>query len=104
MKRQHNTPHYETPGALKHDARALVNDARALLEATAGIADEKVADARKRLTEALDSGWEAYDDIRERVVESAKAADRAVHEHPYPTIAVVFGLGTLIGFLCSRRN
>ena len=104
MKRQNSTSHFETPGAIKHDARTLVSDARSLLEATAGIADEKVTEARRRLTEALDSGWEAYDNIRERVVDGAKAADRAVHEHPYPTMAVVFGVGALLGFLCGRRD
>ena len=99
-----NSPsHYQTPEALRHDARTLADDARALLEATANITDGKIADARQRLADALESGKEAYENLRERVIYSAKAADRAVHDHPYPTIAVVFGLGAVLGFLCSRR-
>jgi len=104
MKRQNSIHHYETPGALRHDAHTLVEDARALLEATAQITDEKVTEARKRLTEALETGQEAYENLRERVLLGAKAADRAVHEHPYPTMAVAFGVGALVGFLLSRRS
>jgi ElaB/YqjD/DUF883 family membrane-anchored ribosome-binding protein len=104
MKRQNTTHHYETPDALRHDAHTLAEDARALLEATAEITDEKVAEARKRLTEALETGREAYENLRERVVLGAKTADRVVHEHPYPTMAVVFGVGALVGFLLSRRG
>ena len=104
MKKQNTMNRYETPGALYHDARTLAEDARALLEATAEITDEKIADARKRLSEALESGKETYENVRERVILGAKAADRAVHDHPYPTMAVVFGIGALMGFLLSRRN
>ena len=104
MKKQNAMNRYETPGALCHDARTLAEDARALLEATAEITDEKIAEARKRLGEALETGKETYDDVRERVILGAKAADRAVHEHPYPTMAVVFGIGALVGFLLTRRN
>ena len=105
MKRQNTTTsHYETPDALRHDANTLAEDARALLEATAEIADEKVAQARQRLSDALATSQEAYENLRERVIMGAKAADRAVHEHPYPTMAVVFGVGALVGFLCTRRG
>ncbi len=38
-----------------------------------------------------------------KAVESAKAADQAIHEHPYPAIGVAFGLGLLVGSLVSRR-
>ena len=104
MKRRNSTSHFETPDALRHDATTLAEDAKALLEATSEITDEKVAEARKRLADALESGQEAYENLRERVIMGAKAADRTVHEHPYPTMAVVFGVGALVGFLLSRRS
>jgi ElaB/YqjD/DUF883 family membrane-anchored ribosome-binding protein len=103
MRRQTIIGRYETPDALRHDARRLVEDAQALMEATAQVADEKVVQARKRLAAALESGQQAYDTVRERMVESARAADRAVHEHPYPTLTIAFGLGALIGLLLRRR-
>ncbi|HTL16810.1 MAG TPA: hypothetical protein VL793_06210 [Patescibacteria group bacterium] len=39
----------------------------------------------------------------EIAVQRAKAADRVVREHPYPTIGVAFGLGLLLGFLVRRK-
>jgi ElaB/YqjD/DUF883 family membrane-anchored ribosome-binding protein len=104
MKKQSAMNRYETPEALCHDARTLAEDARALLEATAEITDEKITEARKRLADALETGKETYENVRERVILGAQAADRAVHEHPYPTMAVVFGIGALVGFLLTRRN
>jgi len=38
-----------------------------------------------------------------KAVESAKVADQAIHEHPYPAIGLAFGIGLLVGILVSRR-
>jgi ElaB/YqjD/DUF883 family membrane-anchored ribosome-binding protein len=96
--------HFETPTALSHDAGTLVEDARGLLEATSEIADEKIAAARKRLAEALESGKETYENLQEKVVKGAKIADQTVRDHPYESIAIAFGVGAVIGFLVSRRS
>jgi ElaB/YqjD/DUF883 family membrane-anchored ribosome-binding protein len=37
------------------------------------------------------------------VVQGAKAADEAVHEHPYQAIAIGVGVGVVVGYLLSRR-
>jgi ElaB/YqjD/DUF883 family membrane-anchored ribosome-binding protein len=95
---------YETPNALRHDARTLANDARALVEATAEITDEKIAQARQRLTTALQSGKETCARLQERASQGVQAADQAVRSHPYQTMAIAFGAGTVIGFLLSRRD
>lgn len=39
----------------------------------------------------------------QKAVERAKAADRVVRDHPYPTIGLAFGLGLLIGILARRK-
>lgn len=95
---------YETPTAVRHDARTLAEDARALLEATAEVADEKVAEARKRLTEALERGQETFAVLREKAIRGVKVADEAVREHPYHGMGVAFGVGILLGLLLGRRN
>jgi ElaB/YqjD/DUF883 family membrane-anchored ribosome-binding protein len=81
----------------------LAEDARNLMTATADVAGERVGDARKRLAAALERGKEIAGRVRERAIEGAKAADEAVHEHPYQAIAIGVGLGAIIGFLVSRR-
>ena len=81
----------------------LAEDAHALMSATADVAGEKVGEARKRLAAALERGKEVYGRVRERAVEGAKAAEVAVHEHPYQAIAVGVGVGALIGYLVARR-
>ena len=81
----------------------LAEDARAFMAATADVAGEKVGEARKRLAAALDSGKEIYGCVREKAVVGVKAADEAMHEHPYQAIGVAFGVGALIGYLAARR-
>ncbi|MEO8427305.1 MAG: DUF883 family protein [Verrucomicrobiota bacterium] len=88
----------------RNDMGTLAEDARALLAATADVAGEKVADARKRLEAALDKGKEIYGRVREKAIEGAKAADETVRDHPYQAIGIAVGVGALIGFLLGRRQ
>jgi ElaB/YqjD/DUF883 family membrane-anchored ribosome-binding protein len=81
----------------------LAGDARALMAATDDVAGEKVSEARKRLAAALDSAKEIAGRVRDKAVAGAKAADEAVHEHPYQAIGVAFGVGALLGYLVMRR-
>jgi ElaB/YqjD/DUF883 family membrane-anchored ribosome-binding protein len=89
--------------AISNDMGQLAEDARALMAATADVAGEKVGEARKRLAAALDRGKEIYGRVREKAVEGAKAADEAVHEHPYQAIAIALGVGAILGYLVARR-
>ena len=89
--------------AISHDMGQLAEDARALMVATADVAGEKVSEARKRLAAALERGKEIYGRVKEKAVEGAKAADEAVHEHPYQAIGIAFGVGALLGYLVARR-
>jgi len=89
--------------AISNDMGQLAEDARALMAATADVAGEKVADARRRLAAALENGKEICGRVRDKAVEGAKAADQAVHEHPYQAIAIGVGVGALLGYLVARR-
>ncbi len=81
----------------------LAEDALALMTATADVGGEKVAEARKRLATALESGKKIYGQVKDKVVEGAKATDSAVHQHPYAAIGIAVGVGALVGFLIARR-
>jgi ElaB/YqjD/DUF883 family membrane-anchored ribosome-binding protein len=85
------------------DLGTLAEDARALIAATADVAGKKVVEARQRLAAALESGKEMYGHVREQTVEGAQAAGVAVHEHPYQSIGIAFGIGAIIGYLVARR-
>ena len=90
--------------AISNDVSQLAEDARALLAATADVAGDKVGEARKRLSAALDCAKQTCDRVREKAVAGAKVADATVHEHPYAAMGIAFGLGALIAFLVTRRN
>ena len=90
--------------AVSDDMGQLADDARALMEATADVAGDKVAEARKRLAAALEGGTEMCGRVREKAELGAKGADAAVHDHPYAAIGIAFGIGAVIGFLATRRN
>ena len=87
----------------ENDLGSLAEDARALMAATADVAGEKVADARKRLAAALESGKEIYGNVRDKAVQGVKDADKTVRENPYQAIAIALGVGAVIGYLAARR-
>jgi ElaB/YqjD/DUF883 family membrane-anchored ribosome-binding protein len=89
--------------ALSNDLGTLAEDARALMVATADVAGETVADARRRLAAALENGKEFYGKVREKAANGVKAADETVHEHPYQAMGIALGLGALIGYLAARH-
>ncbi len=39
----------------------------------------------------------------QRAIERARAADRLVRDHPYPTLGMALGAGVLIGVLVGRK-
>jgi ElaB/YqjD/DUF883 family membrane-anchored ribosome-binding protein len=89
---------------IEESASTLADDARELLAATAGMAESKVVEARKRLQTALERGKEAWGDLQDRAVEQAKVADEVIRDHPYQSIGVAFGIGALLGILMARRS
>ena len=100
MKR-HNS-HHGTEEAVEE--QHLLADAQALLSATAHVAEEKVIEARKRLTAAIEKGKEAWDTVQEKAVAGAKATDQVIRENPYKAMLVALGVGAVVGYLLHRRR
>jgi ElaB/YqjD/DUF883 family membrane-anchored ribosome-binding protein len=90
--------------AANDELNVLAEDARNLIDATADVAGDKVANARKRLAAALENSKEIYGRVRAKAIEGAKVTDRAVHEHPYQAVGVALGIGILLGLLIGRRS
>ena len=89
--------------AIRNDLGTLAEDARALMAATADVAGEKVAEARKRLAAALESGKEIYGQVRNKAAEGAKVADQAMRDNPYQAIVIALGIGGVIGYVVANR-
>jgi ElaB/YqjD/DUF883 family membrane-anchored ribosome-binding protein len=89
--------------AICNDMGQLAEDAQALMAATADATGEKVKEARNRLAAALERGKEICGRARAKAIQGAKAADEAVHEHPYQAIAIGVGVGAVLGYLLARR-
>jgi ElaB/YqjD/DUF883 family membrane-anchored ribosome-binding protein len=92
---------------LMQDLRLVMEDAEALLKATAGQADEKIAQARARAEESLrqarlrlqDAGFEVEQQMRAAV----RDADAYVRENPWQSVGLAAGVAFLIGYLVARR-
>jgi len=88
---------------LIRDLKAVVHDGEELLRAGARDLSERGVAARERLAAALEVAKETRRRLQERAVNGARATDRIVHEHPYQSIGVDFGVGMLVGILVNRR-
>jgi ElaB/YqjD/DUF883 family membrane-anchored ribosome-binding protein len=82
----------------------LMEDAQALLTATAHVAEEKVVEARKRLTAAIERGKEAWNNVQEKAIAGAKATDQVIRDNPYKALGVALGVGVIVGYLLRRRD
>jgi ElaB/YqjD/DUF883 family membrane-anchored ribosome-binding protein len=90
--------------AICEDMEQLAHDASALVAATADIAGDTVGDARKRLAAGLDRVREIYAIARGKATDGTHAADVAMHDHLYQSIAVGVVAGAFIGFLLATRG
>ena len=94
--------------AISNYVGQLAEDAQALMAATAGVTEETVGEARKRLAAALERGRKIYGLVRDKEVEGVRAVNGAMHEHPYEAIAIGVAAGVFIGYLftraCSRHH
>ena len=83
---------------------AIAEYAQDLMSATADVAGEKVADARYRLSKALEHGKEVSGKAWDGAVSQAKAGDRFVRKNPYAALGIGLGIGVIIGFLLHTRD
>ena len=92
---------------LAADLRVVIADAEELLKATAAQQGEKINDLRARVEGSLNSAkaWvtELEQAAAEKAKETAKAADRYVHQNPWQAIGIAAGIGFIIGALTRRK-
>jgi ElaB/YqjD/DUF883 family membrane-anchored ribosome-binding protein len=88
---------------LVQDLKTVVQDAEELIKATAGELGEKAKEARQRLGSTLAAARQSLAELEKKAIAGARATDRLIREHPYPSIGIAFGLGLLIGVLVNRK-
>jgi ElaB/YqjD/DUF883 family membrane-anchored ribosome-binding protein len=89
------------------DMKNVVADAEEILRATAGIAGEKMAELRERISERLSDAKLRLADAEAIVCDKTKAAARAtddfVNENPWQSVGIAAGVGLLLGIIIGRR-
>lgn len=88
---------------LLRDLKVVVQDGEELLRAGAQTITERGMAARDRLATALEKAKETRQKLEEKAISSARKADQLVHEYPYRSIGISFGIGMLFGLALNRR-
>lgn len=89
------------------DMKNVVADAEEILRATAGVAGEKMAELRERISVHLSDAKLRLEDAEALVIDKTKAAAKAtddfVNENPWQAVGIAAGAGLLIGLIIARR-
>lgn len=89
------------------DMRNVVADAEEIVRATAGMAGEKIADLRERMSVHLYDAKLRLEEAEAIVIDKTKAAARAtddyVNENPWQAVGIAAGIGLLLGIIIGRR-
>lgn len=93
----------ETEGKVLADLKRVVQDSEELLADSAGAVGEKAHELRERLARKLEVAKATCHRLEEKTREAARATDRLIRKHPYPSLGVAFGVGIVIGFLLKRK-
>jgi ElaB/YqjD/DUF883 family membrane-anchored ribosome-binding protein len=85
------------------DLKRIVQDSEDLLHVTKDVLGDKAQEVRERLADALDTAKRTCRRLEEKALDSAKAADKTIRDHPYQSIGVALGVGLLIGVFMTKK-
>ena len=87
---------------LMNDLKAVVADSEELLKEVAGELSDRGQKARARLQKTLESAKGTCADLQDKAKAGVEATDTLVHEQPYASMGIAFGVGLLIGVLVAQ--
>lgn len=92
---------------LASSLKAMVEEAEHLLKSAQRDGSEQFSAARERFESQLRLARDELEAMQDHAVRqarrAARAADHAVHDHPYAAMGLAAGVGLLLGMLISRR-
>jgi ElaB/YqjD/DUF883 family membrane-anchored ribosome-binding protein len=101
------SPDTATRDRLAHSLQQMVEEAERLLQSAQRTGSEQFVAARDRFETQLKRARSELDALQDtaayNVRRAARAADTAVHDHPYAAVGLGAGIGMLVGLLISRR-
>lgn len=86
---------------LLHDLSLAEEGVAELFEAEG---DNLAAQSKEKFLTGVEKAKAACRGLQSKATSGAKAADRAVREHPYSVAGIAFGLGLLVGALTWRAS
>jgi ElaB/YqjD/DUF883 family membrane-anchored ribosome-binding protein len=66
--------------------------------------DTEQGEQKAKLEGVIEKAKEVCERLQNQTTAAAKAADKAVREHPYQAAGIAFGVGVLIGVLVMRSR
>lgn len=101
----------KTPKSVAHAPEEILAELRTLVAEAEGMAgnaldasDNAVASLRERYEAAQERLSAVYGRAKRRIVDGAAYADETIRENPYKTLAIVAGVGLLVGVLVTMRR
>lgn len=92
---------------ISNDVQTLVQDAQSLFEAAAALTGAKADELRERGMQVLDKAMVKANEVKASTVsvgkEIAASADSCVKENPWRAMAIVAGVGLLLGVALGRK-
>ena len=92
---------------LIRDFKVVIDDAEALIKATANQGGEAIAAVRAKAEESLANAkvkmTEAQDALMEKARAAARTTDDYVRKNPWRAVGVAAGVGLVVGLLIGRR-
>jgi ElaB/YqjD/DUF883 family membrane-anchored ribosome-binding protein len=94
----------ENADKLMQDLKMLVKDAEQLLKTGATDLGERGRELRQKLQASIEAAKTSCQNLEDKAMAGAKAADKVIRDHPYQAAGVAFGIGLLIGVLAARTR
>ena len=86
------------------DLKTIAHDAEKILISSAEAAGEKAHDVKTKIMSAFDTTKVSMKNIETQAIQAVKNTDSNIRKHPYQSIGIALGVGTVIGALAARHQ